>query len=268
MEVIRAKKGLIFSLDAAVAVTVVIIMLINSSYYFSTSNRESVSQLQLIKIGNDIMRIRHLDNTLENLVLADITTPPSEQSVITKDQFNVSAYLPINYEMKFVLTDMKESIVNSTTNTGVGATCDASSCWGTPIVVNTLPVEKGDFIVRFAYTSVDPDGVITATLNGVTVEFTHNSSAAKSGLTLFGEFYPFAEGVNAMTFSTWGPQGIATYPRLQWFRVVGSFGYAAENKTEAIPTDRFIGSGQRVFSVDQNGVFKDLHLARFYIWLK
>ena len=50
------KHGVVFSLDAAIAVTVLIIVLINSAYYLSTSSRESLSQLQPVRLGSDILR--------------------------------------------------------------------------------------------------------------------------------------------------------------------------------------------------------------------
>jgi len=51
------KKGMVFALDAAIAATILILIVINSFYYFSTSSRESFSQIQLLKIGADIITV-------------------------------------------------------------------------------------------------------------------------------------------------------------------------------------------------------------------
>src|SRR3989344_7210388 len=100
------RKGIIFALDAALAVSVVIIILINSSYYFSTSSKESLSQLQPVRIGSDIMALLDFSGDINSAILQD---SEADGDLIPQANLNVSAYLPKNYAMKYAITDMKET---------------------------------------------------------------------------------------------------------------------------------------------------------------
>src|SRR3989344_6563637 len=104
------RKGIIFALDAALAVSVVIIILINSSYYFSTSSKESLSQLQPVRIGSDIMAILDFQCNFDYTINNDLE---SHGDIIPVDNLNVSAYLPKNYAMRYAITDMKETPVTT-----------------------------------------------------------------------------------------------------------------------------------------------------------
>ncbi|MDP1694981.1 MAG: hypothetical protein Q8L34_05575, partial [Candidatus Woesearchaeota archaeon] len=100
------RKGIIFALDAALAVSVVIIILINSSYYFSTSSKESLSQLQPVRIGSDIMALLDFSGDINSAILQD---SEADGDTIPQANLNVTAYLPKNYAMKYAITDMKET---------------------------------------------------------------------------------------------------------------------------------------------------------------
>ena len=260
----KHKQGLIFSLDAAIAVTVVIIMIINSSYYTSTSNRESVSQLQLVKLGNDVMKVLHISGILKEAVLADYNAERSEGSWIKEEDLNFSSYIPLGYDMKFTITDLKESIVNKTTCSGIGCLvgCNDNGCSGKDLLFNTLDIERdGVFYIEVGYTDKAPFniGLVNVTVNDVT-EPNSQLNITRHTIPVIPAPFNFTPGINELEFD-------ASDLDLNWFRIIGSAAYAAStNKT--VPTDRFVGTGQRVFSTDNNGEFISLNIVRFHIWLK
>ena len=97
------KHGVVFSLDAAIAVTVLIIVLINSAYYLSTSSRESLSQLQPVRLGSDILAILEYTGDLNTV----ITTDAVGSSFIDESILNLGRYLPGNYEMQIAINDLQ-----------------------------------------------------------------------------------------------------------------------------------------------------------------
>ena len=78
-------KGVIFTLDMFLALLVVITIFVASSYYFSRSDN-ALYNLQLTKIGNDIITLLDYNGVL-NI--------PNQE--IIQDKFN--ELLPSNYEM-------------------------------------------------------------------------------------------------------------------------------------------------------------------------
>src|SRR3989344_5482781 len=98
------RKGIIFALDASLAVSVVIIILINSSYYFSTSSKESLSQLQPVRIGSDIIAILDFQGNFD-YALDPLQNLETNGDTIPQSALNVSSYLPKNYAMYYTITD-------------------------------------------------------------------------------------------------------------------------------------------------------------------
>ena len=102
------KKGIIFSLDATIAVTVIIILLINSAYYFSTSSKESLSQLQPVRIGSDIIALFDYTDVIDQVVYND--TIEITPSFLSNDDLNLPRYLPANYVMEISISDLAETV--------------------------------------------------------------------------------------------------------------------------------------------------------------
>lgn len=78
-------KGVIFTLDMFLALLVVITIFVASSYYFSRSDN-ALYNLQLTKIGNDVITLLDYNGVLN---------VPNQE--IIQDKFN--ELLPSNYEM-------------------------------------------------------------------------------------------------------------------------------------------------------------------------
>src|SRR3989344_2985366 len=83
------KKGIIFALDSAIAIIIVIIFLITASFY--VNKEKSLPKLQINRIGSDILAM--LDN---NNILSTLNQNTIEQQL--------SLLLPQSYEMKIRLT--------------------------------------------------------------------------------------------------------------------------------------------------------------------
>lgn len=255
-------KGLIFALDAAIAVTVVIIILINSSYYFTTSSRESISQLQLAKIGSDVLAF--LDNTgaLERAALNDYTHP-APYAKVNDTIINVSLYLPKNYAMRVELSDINETLLGDT-NLTIGAS----------FTIPTPSIELAPRRYLIAANISLPPTVPASKLQIKNLNTQSESSAALpvyNGINLFYEAVGvgvgilFNQGVNTLQFSV--PIGAASAVTLHWFRVLGAKPYYGSTPISP-PTDTFIGTGERIFFVNNTLNYDIVRIARFSIWLQ
>ncbi len=80
-------KGFIFSLDAIIAIIIVAALLAVSIFYVTKAGGESVSKLQTIRIGADVLALLDYDGTLDTL---------SVQSI----EIGLNTLLPINYHMR------------------------------------------------------------------------------------------------------------------------------------------------------------------------
>lgn len=65
MEANMKKDGLVFMLDVTIALILVIILLVVSSYYINKSRDPGLSKLQLIKRGSDIVTQLNYQNVLD-----------------------------------------------------------------------------------------------------------------------------------------------------------------------------------------------------------
>ncbi len=83
-------KGFILSLDVAVAIFVVFIMLMISAFYVSRGNEEQLSKLQMSRTGADVMAILDYEKTLETL----------DQDEVASE---IKTLLPPNYEMRIMI---------------------------------------------------------------------------------------------------------------------------------------------------------------------
>ncbi|MEA2036064.1 MAG: hypothetical protein U9O94_01040 [Nanoarchaeota archaeon] len=80
-------KGFVFTLDATLAVVILIPLLAFSAFYITKAGGESVSKLQTIRIGGDVLAVLDYDGTLDTLSVESI-------------EIGLNRILPINYHMR------------------------------------------------------------------------------------------------------------------------------------------------------------------------
>ena len=80
-------KAFVFSLDGMMAITIVASMLLFSMFYITKAGDESVSKLQTIRIGYDVMAVLDNNGALDGLSVEDIG-------------IELNRVLPINYHMR------------------------------------------------------------------------------------------------------------------------------------------------------------------------
>ncbi len=283
------KHGVVFSLDAAIAVTVLIIVLINSAYYLSTSSRESLSQLQPVRLGSDILAILEYTGDLNTV----ITTDAVGSSFIDESILNLGRYLPGNYEMQIAINDLQESNTSKPIfwNIQNEPLCPPQNG------KNFCEINRGQYI-NFTTNSIRTAGhyyfVIKTVQSGIPigldnlntlqikvpdavgVEVSHSIFLPYydlPGTYLAGGTAPyyFRAGVNTVIVelpASYPTTGVPQPPlQLEWFRVLGDDSYALETD-ETPPTNRFIGTGERLVAAYQNDIFHGFHNVRFWIWLK
>ncbi len=93
-------KGLIFTLDAAVAVIIVLVLLAGASVYISKSGETYLPRLQGTRTANDIITIMDYQNSFSNL---------DENSISTR----IQELLPSNYNMKLYINSTLGEIETS-----------------------------------------------------------------------------------------------------------------------------------------------------------
>ena len=268
----RNKKGLIFALDGAIAVTVVVLMVINSVYYFSVASRSSLSHLQATKIAEDIIVMHDRIGSFDAIAINNTHGPFTNGFNITKQQLNFSRFLPGNYEMWASVSDLKETLVYTLPCTGSNPTQTSPS-------YDSLPLEKNmSTYLQLNITALSNlDGVlqyikIFQSQVVTNYYFKGSTSGTNSSIHTFGPF-PFGSGINKIFFDIDGGCVV-------WYRILGTEAYAGStNETlvyrDAFPKDRFIGTGQHLFTTKKLGLLipgenrvEGTHLVRYKIWLK
>lgn len=103
------KKGFVLSLDAGIAVTIVIIFISVSAYYVGKANEDPLTRLQMIRSGSDIITILDKEDVFETSTQTEIG-----------DEINT--ILPPFYEMRLrVNGTFPEGILTAeTTNETIG----------------------------------------------------------------------------------------------------------------------------------------------------
>lgn len=98
-------KAFIFSLDIIIAIVVVTSILLVSTFYITKAGSESVSKLETIRIGSDVLASLDYDNTLAALS-------------VEKIEVGLNRILPINYHMRIKVNCMgQDPIIVETINT-------------------------------------------------------------------------------------------------------------------------------------------------------
>lgn len=255
------KKGLIFALDGAIAVTVVVLMVINSVYYFSVASKSSLSHLQSVNFAEDVITTYDYLGAFDAIAINNTKSQAWMNYQIMPSQLNISRFLPPNYEMWVSVSDLKESIAGF-------PICSS----GSYVNVNTASLERD----MNAYIQINTSnigafgGVLDVLVNGKQI-----LRPLKPGVStiITTGLFPFRKGVNVVGIRA---DGLCAY----WMRVVGSEVYAGStNETMALnnlfPKDRFIGSGAHLVTVKkqtklnpQESALEGTHIIRYKIWLK
>ncbi|MEK6840140.1 MAG: hypothetical protein AABX72_04295 [Nanoarchaeota archaeon] len=260
------KKGLIFALDGAIAVTVVVLMVINSVYYFSVASKSSLSHLQSVNLAGDIITVYEQLGAFDAIVVNNTKSQFWMNYQIMPSQLNLSRFLPSNYEMWVSVSDLKETVLDSDPVLP-GAQPHCGGVWGS---FWTAPLErKMDALVEMNITGIGQYGILVQTkINGKQTDINPYSN----GTTVVGMF-PFNKGQNNLTVRIDGACA-------HWFRVLGSEAYAGStNETmyanNLFPKDRFIGSGEHFVTIKKpwalnikENPIEGTHRIRYRIWLK
>ncbi len=263
------KKGLIFALDAALAVTVVVLMVINSTYYFSIASKGSLSHLQSVKTASDIMTVLDYVGSLDNVVLNDSTMEAGITYTISASLLNLSYFLPTNYVMWVSISDLRETLLTPFTISGPTA-----GCFDSDIIVyfaDSIPLERSvTAYLQFNVSVKSGGGFLDVYINLGQLK---KVEVTKDGIYTIGPF-TFNKGKNGVTFFViYAPANFCVH----WYRILGTEAYALstnESSDFAFPTDRFIGSGERVFTVTKQdpppgeNPIEGVHIARYRVWLK
>ncbi len=256
------KKGLIFALDGAIAVTVVVLMVVNSVYYFSVASKSSLSHLQSANIADDIMTIYdHLGN-FDAIVLNNTKSQFWMNYEIMAKQLNLSRFLPSNYQMWVSVSDLKETPLGTIVSGQPQGHC--SGLWQDFF---TAPLERNN-MTAFLELNLTGSGLLEIDVNGKYQNF-----GPPTNSTFFLGPFTFLKGVNKVSL-----RGDAVC--IYWFRVVGSEAYAGSTNETMVqnnlfPTDRFVGSGERVFTFKKplpldpiDRPIEGTHIIKYRIWVK
>lgn len=86
----RKNKGFVLSLDASIAASIAFILIVISVYYVGLANEETLSRLQLVRTGSDVLAILDYEETLDSIDK-------------TKIQEEMKTLLPPGYEMRIII---------------------------------------------------------------------------------------------------------------------------------------------------------------------
>ncbi len=80
-------KGFILSFDVVIAVFIVFLILTVATFYATRASEDSLSKLQMVRVGSDILAILDYEGTLATLSSANI-------------EIGLNELLPVNYNMR------------------------------------------------------------------------------------------------------------------------------------------------------------------------
>lgn len=84
------KTATVFSLDAAIAVVLVVIIITGSNFFFLKANEDFITNMQMLRAGSDISAVLDADGTLSTLDTVQIKS-------------GIDALLPKNYNMRLTI---------------------------------------------------------------------------------------------------------------------------------------------------------------------
>lgn len=262
----KSKKGIIFALDGAIAISVVLIMLINTTYYFTTTSQESLSQSQVIKRGYDVVAMYdeagRLDRAFRNVDYLDNYI--SEEGV---DGLLVSDYLPEGYNMTILLHDAAKTQCLR----GVGCEIPQAGFPYTEKIEIKPLVNGGALYVQanvdaISFTSGNPS--LSLIHNAVPYPMTSVCDEGETCTYTTKERVPdFPKGVLDEKIRV-GSDNTGDVFTVNWVKILDDPAYTLGTLRE-VPTDQFIGGGSRWFAAfDANGHFEGIHKASFKVWIE
>jgi hypothetical protein len=262
----RCKKGIIFALDGAIAISVVLIMLINTTYYFTTTSQESLSQSQVIKRGYDVIAMYDEAGRLDS-AFRDVE---SIHNYISEDGVNgllVSDYLPNGYNMTILLHDAAKTPCFGNCDIPMGPSEPYTQRIGLKPLTNGGDLYLQANVITNGLTSVEP--LLLVMHNGI--------------------YYPMTSVCNVGEKCTYTTKervkDLQTSPNTELIRIasnnqqedtftvnwVKALDDPADtlNTSRDVPTNQFIGGGSRWFAAfDANGHFEGTHKASFRVWIE
>jgi len=273
------KKGIIFALDGAIAVTIVLIMLINTTHYFTTASKESLSQTQVIKRGYDVLsmfdELEQLDDGFG--LLSTTATSISEEFIAVQGGgllLNISNFLPDGYDMQITLDDARKTAcidipVGECTLSSISGNLDTFITTETLVAGGALTVQVN---VQFA-SSPGPNPTVIVDMVGKDYAVVQ----ANDGCTLIATDCTFTTLTPVEGFVGGSPseikiEWVADDLQVNWIKILDDPAYALSTE-RTIPTNRFIGSGERWFAAFDSipslsgNHFEGFHRARFKIWI-
>ncbi len=269
----KDKKGIIFALDGAIAISVVLIMLVNTTYYFTTTSQESLSQSQVIKRGYDVVAMfdeaERLDFALRDVLpgmVPGVNFVDDESSYNTAgSQLIASHYLPGGYNMSIELYDAVKTECFSPCDIGgsnsqvTGPITQRDLIYGGDLYVQAnVAFENGvssdpSLFVRFRNINYDMTAVCS---EGETCTYTTKEPVLG---------FPIGLSTNKIRIGTADPSDEFT---VHWIRILDDPSYMLSSEKDA-PRGQFIGSGERWYAAfDANGHFEGMHKAGFKVWIE
>ena len=268
----KCKKGIIFALDGAIAISVVLIMLINTTYYFTTTSQESLSQSQVIKRGYDVIALfgeaERLDYALRSIENDAVFVDDEDDYATDGAELIASHYLPPGYDMSIELYDAVKTECFSTCTIPNGPPSDRKKYTG-PITQEEL-VNGGDVYVQVNATLVNDisgNPVLSVVFNP---NFYPMTSICAEGETCIYTTtvpildFPIGESSTQIRVNTDNDDEFDVH----WIRILDDPAYMLSSE-RTIPRGQFIGSGERWYAAfDDNGHFEGMHKVGFKVWIE
>lgn len=266
----RSSKGFIFALDAAIAVAVIIIMLIDSSYYFSTASRESLSHVQVARLSADALAMVDYLGSASAAVEQDVVSAGGYFSTQQSNTLNLSRYMPAGIAFALDISDLQEAQINNSAVIQGGAVCGLDHCnltnAGGRIRVNSLNISQADDYTVAVHVVVRKETTLfidtVPGLGSCSGTDTSSVQVNVTGVYVFPRLLCIRKGVNRVEFRV-SPAGDVT---LAWYRVVGAPEHRKTSSTAA-PIDRFVATSERIILAKYNDTLFP-HVFRGYAWLK
>ena len=264
----KCKKGIIFALDGAIAISVVLIMLINTTYYFTTTSQESLSQSQVIKRGYDVIALfeeaGRFDYALRSIDTDANFVDNADDYATDGAQLIASHYLPNGYNMSIELYDAVKTECFSSCHIPNGP-----DKYTGPITQEEL-INGGDVYVQVNATLVSD----TSGNPSLSVIFNPNfypmTAICDEGETCIYTTkipipdFPIGQSSTQIRVNTDNNDEFDVH----WIRILDDPAYMLSSE-RTIPRGQFIGSGERWYAAfGSNGHFEGMHKVRFKVWIE
>ena len=99
------KKGIIFTIDSIIAITLVTVILISSTSYYVNSQGDLLPSIQLVRTGNDILNLLDITGSFDDMDFDELKN-------------DIYILLPATYDMKLNIT-LNNGFSNETDSEGL-----------------------------------------------------------------------------------------------------------------------------------------------------